>query len=405
MVVVGSGAREHAIVHGLAQSGATVWATPGNAGMAEEAEIFAAATPAEMVQFFGSRRPLVVIGPEAPLAAGWSDALREEGFPVVGPSARGALLESSKRLAKEVMRNYGVPTAEAKTAYNPDQLAAWVGAETRWPKVFKQSGLAQGKGVRILADPVEALATVEQWRELPQIWQDGILYEDFLTGYELSVQVVTNGHEYEWLPVARDYKRLTPDPKSPNTGGMGAVAPILDLDANAVDRINRQVFDPIMTYLTEEKILYRGVLYAGLMMTDDGVQVLEFNVRMGDPETQAVIPSLAVDWWEFWLALSQGQVPKVPPPHRAAVAVVMAAQGYPEKPVSGLPIRLGDALPDTLLYHAATTKRQGGWESDGGRVLTIVGLADSVPEARGRAYARVRRVQFPDSYHRPDIGE
>ncbi len=402
-LVIGGGAREHVLVWGLKKSGARVYATPGNAGIGEDAEIFPAQSPEDVRNVFGERRPLVVIGPEAFLAAGWADALRAQGFPVVGPSARAAQLESSKRRAKEVMRQYGIPTADSQVAYRPEELIEWIRTNQEWPKVMKKSGLAQGKGVVIVHNPKEAEATLREWTE-PEVWTDGVLFEEYLEGYELSCQVVTNGRQYAWLPMSRDYKRLTPDPSSPNTGGMGAVAPV-PIEESAKEDIARRVLDPLMTYLTEEDFLYRGVLYAGLMMTSRGPKVLEFNVRLGDPESQVVLPLLDVDWWEFWHEVSQGTIPDIPESHGAAVAVVMAAQGYPKAPKRGMPIVLGPDLPDTYVFHAGTEARGHHFESQGGRVLTITGRADTMDEARAKAYARIRTIDFPESYVRGDIGE
>lgn len=402
-LVLGGGAREHVLVWGLKQSGARVYATPGNGGIGEDAEIFSAQSPEDVKKYFGDRHPLVVIGPEAYLAAGWADALRADGFPVVGPSARAAQLESSKRRAKEVMRQYGIPTAEARVAHRPDELGEWIGTTHEWPMVMKKSGLAQGKGVVIVQDPSEARAILAEWTE-PEVWSDGVLFEEYLEGYELSCQVVTNGQGYAWLPMSRDYKRLTPDPTSPNTGGMGAVAPV-PVDETVKQDIARRVLDPVMAYLTAERLLYRGVLYAGIMMTNRGPKVLEFNVRLGDPESQVVLPLLEVDWWELWHQVSQGIVPAIPEGQGAAVAVVMAAEGYPKSPKRGMPIVLGPDLPETYVFHAGTEAHDHHFESQGGRVLTITGRADTMGQARAKAYARIRAVDFPNSYIRRDIGE
>ncbi len=404
VLVIGSGAREHALVHALRTSEARVWASPGNGGISEEAEIVDAGSWQEIRDRFADTRPLVVIGPEVPLAEGWSDGLREAGIPVVGPSQAAARLESSKRMAKEIMQRYHIPAARSRTAHSPQELAEWIRQESRWPKVFKQSRLAAGKGVVVVPNQQAAKTLLTRWAGLDAVWQDGVLYEDFLEGTELSVQVVTNGRDYRWLPVAQDYKRLTPDPESPNTGGMGAVAPALHLPVGMTETINRQVFDPIMQFLQDERLTYRGVLYAGLMMTADGPYVLEYNVRLGDPETEAIVPVLDLDWVEFWSQVAAGEVPSIPEPSRSAVAVVMAAHGYPDSPKTGMPIHLGSAQSNTLVFHAGTRRNEDDWESQGGRVLTVVGLGSTIDEARSHAYERIRHIDFPDSYYREDIG-
>ncbi len=403
-VVVGAGGREHALADGLRRHGAEVWVAPGNGGMAQDVKVLPADSPGAIIQQFPDQHPLVIIGPEAPLAAGWADTLREAGFRVVGPSKKAAELESQKRVAKSVMTRYRIPTAEARITFRPEELYQWIDAEADWPHVMKQSGLAQGKGVRVVYTREEALATLREWAARPHIWRDGVLWEEYLQGVEVSVQVVTNGRDYAWFPVAQDYKRLTPDPESPNTGGMGAVAPLRILDAAVVEAINERILDPVMQYLTDEHLTYRGVLYAGLMITSDGPYVLEFNVRLGDPETQVIIPIVPVNWMDFWLALSEGEVPQIPPAQGAAVGIVVAASGYPDQPKTGLSFTLGEDLDQTRIFHAASQMREGRWENTGGRVLTVVGLGNTIGEARGRAYERVRRIQFPLSYYRPDIG-
>lgn len=404
VLVIGSGAREHALVHALKASEARVWSSPGNGGISDEAEIVEARSWQDIRDRFGDARPLVVIGPEVPLAEGWSDGLREAGFSVVGPSQAAARLESSKRAAKEMMQRYHIPAAHSRTAHSPQELSEWIRQESHWPKVLKQSGLAAGKGVAVVPHREAAEDVLRRWSGL-HVWEEGVLFEDFLEGMELSVQVVTNGRDYQWLPVSRDYKRLTPDPKSPNTGGMGAMAPAVQLSDGMRDRIDRQVFDPVMQFLADERLTYRGILYAGLMMTVDGPYVLEYNVRLGDPETQAVLPVLDLDWVDFWSQVAAGEVPVIPEPSRSAVAVVIAAQGYPENPKTGLPIHLGSPQADTLVFHAGTRRKRDHWQSHGGRVLTVVGLGQTLDDARSRAYARVRSIDFPESYYREDIGQ
>ena len=257
--------------------------------------------------------------------------------------------------------------------------------------------------VVVAGSPEAARAAIESWENQPRVWTEGVLLEEHVSGQEVSVLAMTNGRDYRLLPLAQDYKRLTANPDSPNTGGMGAVAPV-SVPREFLDQVGRRVFDPMMEYLTAHQLQYWGVLYAGLMITSDGPVVLEFNVRLGDPETQAVLPILDVDWYDFWLRAAAGEVPDVPPAKKAAVAVVMAAQGYPQKPRSGMPIRIGEALDNTIVYHAGTQEGPHGVESHGGRVLTVVGVADTPLQARSRAYARIAGIDFPHSVFREDIG-
>lgn len=402
-LVIGSGAREHAIVRSLKMSGAQVWASPGNGGIAHDATIVAASTPEDIGAYFGVRRPLVVIGPEAPLAEGWADALRTMGFLVVGPNQAAARLESSKDHAKAVMTEYGIPTARSQTHFSAQELRTAIARESHWPKVLKLSGLAQGKGVRIVESADDAEAVVGEWESQSRPFDEGVLWEDYLVGYEISVQVITNGSHYEWLPIAQDYKRLNSDPHSPNTGGMGAEAPFVQLSSRERAQINQQVFDPIMQYLKTESLLYRGVLYAGLMMTAEGPKVLEFNVRLGDPETEVVIPIMKCDWWDVWERVSRGEVPSLPQPSSFAVAVVMAAEGYPNDPKKGMAIHVNQQLRNAEIYHGGTESREGEIVSVGGRVLAVVGEGETLEHARRLAYDQVEQIDFPLSYYRQDI--
>lgn len=403
-VVVGGGAREHALVWGLVNSGAKVYACPGNAGIAESATLLRADTADALADHFDGRRPLIVIGPEQPLAEGWADRLRERGFLVVGPSAQGARLESSKRFAKEIMRRYRIPTAASQTAFSAATLAQWVRGEQHWPKVLKLSRLAQGKGVEVVRDETQALAVVARWAEQDDAWVDGVLYEDYLEGQEISVQVVTNGRDFRWLPIAQDNKRLTSDPKSPNTGGMGAVAPIRGLTDAMRQQIEREIIHPVLMHLQDERIRYDGIIYFGLMLTRDGPYVLEFNVRLGDPEAEVVVPILSLDWVSFWSQVACGELPEVPQPRQSAVAVVMAAPGYPQSARLGISLGLGEDRAGTQVFHGATHKEGSHWFSRGGRVLTVVGQGENLAEARHRAYERIRGIDFPHAQIRPDIG-
>lgn len=402
VVVIGSGAREHALVWGLAKSPhvTKIWAWPGNPGMDGMAE-----RVDDLGAIARGRRLLVVVGPEAPLAEGLADQLRQAGHWVVGPGAEGARLEASKRWAKTVMERLGIPTASAQVVHSADELDAAIKAEAVWPHVMKQSRLAAGKGVVVAPGPEVAHAVAREWARDPDIWRDGVLWEECLTGREVSLHIVTNGREYRWLPLTRDHKRLTAAPDSPNTGGMGAFGPVEELDAAAVTTINHTILDPLMEDLTRRHIDYRGVLYVGLMMTAHGPKVLEFNVRLGDPEAEVLMPMLDVDWYEVWMAVAQGQLPTLSGPVSPAVAVVMAAPGYPGMPEVGIPLTIPLAIPeDTLIFHGATRwQTPGSLVSAGGRVLTVVGRGPTVGDARRQAYQAVEAIGFPGCQVREDI--
>lgn len=408
-LVVGSGAREHALAWALAQSRQVeeVMASPGNPGMGEVARLVPAMSPADLVAYARKEGALVVVGPEDPLAEGLADRLREEGLLVVGPGQRGAQLESSKRFAKEIMQALGVPTASATVLTSPQALAQAIESAPRWPMVVKQSGLAQGKGVRILFSPEEARALLEEWRPQRRWFEEGLLWEDFLSGRELSVEVFTNGREYVWLPPAVDHKRLTEDPASPNTGGMGAYAPVPWLDQATRAAIDRRVLQPVVGYLRERGIDYRGVLYAGLMITEEGPWVLEFNVRFGDPEAEAVLPLLADDLYEWLYALAAGEPlpPAVSCKPEVSVAVVVASQGYPSAPVVGRPIHISRRVDGTLIFHAGTERAGGELVSRGGRVLTVVATDRDFASARRRAYEQVQAIELEGGQFRADIAQ
>ncbi len=407
ILVVGSGAREHAILWGIARRSPQVplYAAPGNPGMAELAQCLPLKSSQDIAAWARGKGPLlVVIGPEGPLAEGLSDLLRADGHVVVGPSREAAQLESSKAYAKKFMDRHGIPTAGWEIFYGEKDLAAHVARQSEWPLVLKQSRLAQGKGVVVAADADQALSCIAEWSADAQVYADGVIAETCLEGREVSVHILTNGSEYVWLPLAQDYKRLTEDPQSPNTGGMGAYAPVDWLSAEDREDIRTRILDPIMQAIGQEGLLYRGVLYVGIMMTDSGPLVLEFNVRMGDPETEVLIPILDIDWTHWWWELGQGRLAalQLPQPDTAAVAVVLASEGYPRQALRGQPITI-TPTDDSLVFHAATRLAGGRLEADGGRVLAAVGLGRNVAQARVNSYRQVEAISFPASCTRMDI--
>jgi phosphoribosylamine--glycine ligase len=395
VLVVGSGGREHALAWKLAQSPrlTELHAAPGNPGIAALATCHPV-RPDDGDALLGLclqlEVDLVVVGPEAPLVAGVADVLRPRGIPVFGPSAAAARVEGSKSFAKEIMRATGVPTAVELD-------------EPRAPCVVKADGLAGGKGVFVCHTQREADAAWEQAGALG----GRIVVEELLEGEEVSLLALTDGVEALPLPAAQDSKRLLDGDGGPNTGGMGAYSPVPFLEADdaaeLVDRIHR----PVLRELARRGTPFVGVLYAGLMLTEDGPRVLEFNCRFGDPETQAIVPRLTDDLLEPLVEAASGRLTQIElqPPEHAAVAIVVASQGYPEGPETGRPIEgLEDAAATgALVFHAGTAIRDGGFRSAGGRVLNVVGLAPTATEARERAYAAIERIELPGMYFRRDI--
>lgn len=414
VLVVGSGAREHALLWKLAQSprvGALLCA-PGNAGTAELAEnIPARSTDIEAVVQAATeqRADLVVVGPEEPLARGLVDCLEEAGIQAFGPTRAAARIESSKSWAKEVMTGAGVPTARAAVARTLEEALTALGGFSL-PVVIKADGLAAGKGVVIIGDRDEAFHVLTAFLEDRALGEAAatVVIEEFLRGQEVSVLALTDGTTTVPLVPACDYKRAYDRDRGPNTGGMGAYAPPPAVDAELMTRIQTEILEPTVRAMADRGTPMRGVLYAGLMLTDDGPKVLEFNARFGDPETQVILPLLDADLAELLAAVAGGtlaDVPPIPAPDRAAVGVVLASGGYPAPYRTNLPIDGLEAVPDDLLvFHAGTRRDDAGRVvTAGGRVLTVVGLGDNLAAARDRAYAGVAAISFEDGHHRRDI--
>src|SRR5690606_1062061 len=341
-----------------------------------------------------------VIGPEAPLVAGWGGSLRQDGYKVLGPGAAGARLEGSKRYAKEFMVRHGVPTAGFAAFGELDDALRHlerVGA----PLVVKDSGLRAGKGVTVAESAADARTAIEAIFQEPDA---EVVLEERLTGPEISVILLVDGESHVALPPSRDHKRAFDGGRGPNTGGMGAVAPV-PLTAEQDTALTQQVVGPVLRGLREEGIPFSGVLYVGAMLTPTGFKVLEFNCRFGDPETQALLPLLQSDAGELFQAVAENRLAEVDVRWStgAAACVVMAAEGYPDSPVVGVPIRVPRALPEhTLLVRAGTEGRPP--VAKGGRVLDAVGLGESVAQAVERAYRLVDAIDFPRALVRRDIG-
>ena len=417
VLVVGGGGREHALVHSFAQSklAERIFCAPGNAGtagLADNVPVDADDLPA-LLEFAGREQvDLTVIGPEAPLVAGLTDLFEEHGLRVFGPSRAAAQLEGSKVFAKEVMRAGGVTTGAYSRHETLESALAALTPDGPYPLVVKADGLAAGKGVMICADHDEAKAAVESCFVQRSFGAAGdvVIIEEFLAGSEVSLLVLCDGRNAVPLAPAQDYKRIFAGDLGPNTGGMGSYCPVPGFEQKAIDAAMEHVVEPMMTALAKRGIDYRGVLYAGLIVTPTGVKVLEFNCRFGDPETQAILPRLESDLLELCAAAAAGELAGVKAvwKPRQCVTVVMASGGYPASShkgdvISGLDA--AGAIDDVTVYHAGTALQDGDVVTAGGRVLAVSALGDGFGEARARAYGALARLSFPGQQTRDDIGE
>ncbi len=417
VVVVGGGGREHALALALAQ-GSDVVVTPGNAGMAGVAPgghriTVTDASPEDLAG------DLFVIGPEAPLVDGVADRLRGTGRLVVGPGSDGARLEGSKAFMKELLEEAGVPTARYGTFERTQDAVAFL-RTLPGPWVVKTDGLAAGKGVLVADTLAAAAADVEDKLSGRAFGTAGrrVVVEEGLSGPECSLTVLCDGRDVVPLAVAQDFKRVGDGDSGPNTGGMGAYSPVPDVDESLVDELVERVVRPLVDALVRRGIDYRGVLYGGLMLTDDGPRVLEFNARFGDPEAQVVLPRLADDPVAVLSAVAAGRLGDLGAAPRvadvASVCVVMASDGYPGRHETGHPIsgldhdgQLADPVPGVTVLHAATRREDpdGPFLTAGGRVLGLRAIGATLAEARARAYEGVAKVTWPGAHVRGDIAE
>jgi phosphoribosylamine--glycine ligase len=414
ILVVGGGAREHALVWKLAQSplAEALYCAPGNAGT----EALATNLPLRASDIDGivaaartHRIDLVVVGPEEPLALGIADRLRAEGVAVCGPSASATRIESSKAWAKALMMEANIPTARATVVTSvAEGLVA--SEQMGMPVVIKADGLAAGKGVVIANDRDEAYRVLSAFLEDRALGEAGatVVIEEYLTGQEVSVLALTDGETIVPLPPACDYKRVYDGDRGPNTGGMGAYAPPPAVDAALMAAIRETILEPTIRAMAVRGAPMQGVLYAGLMLTASGPKVLEFNARFGDPEAQVVLPILDADLVMLLDAVARGTLAEIappPPPARAAVGVVLASGGYPGPYQTGVPISGLDQVPeDVLVFHAGTRRAADGRiVTAGGRVLTVVGMGSDLASARERAYAGVEAISFEGAHWRRDI--
>ncbi len=414
VLVVGGGGREHALCWALRREDPTadLYCAPGNPGTAELATNLPIAAQdidrlADAADAFGI--DLTVVGPEVPLALGLADRLRAEGRVVVGPGAAGAQIEASKAFAKELMVRAGVPTASSHTFTHLEKALACVAAHPE-PLVVKASGLAAGKGAVVCATRREAAATVTDMLGQGRFGDAGrvVVIEEFMEGEEVSILALTDGTEVELLPAAQDHKRLGEGDTGPNTGGMGAYSPVSLATPALLERTRRDILLPTLRQLALEGAPYRGVLYAGLMVDRDGnPRVVEFNCRLGDPETQVVLPLVRGGLLRCFEAIAQGERPTpLEIVAGAAVTTVLAARGYPDSPEKGAEITIPDSLPEGVtVFHAGTQRDAvGTLRVAGGRVLNVTAVAPTFAEAQAGSRKAAELIQFDGKVFRRDIG-
>ena len=416
VLIIGGGGREHALAWKLRQSAKVerLWCAPGNGGISEDAECVEAnvadvASLANLAERL--KADLTLVGPEQPLVLGVADEFAKRGLMLVGPSREAARLEGSKVFAKEFLKRNGIPTAATYGIFNSAVDAYTSLCEVDWPVVVKADGLCGGKGVLVTSSPDEATAFIERLMEKREFGDAGkaVILEEGLQGREISYIVLTDGENYLPLAPTRDYKRAFDGDEGPNTGGMGAICSD-DLISRELDEaIQTQIVRPTIAGMAKEGRPFRGFLYFGLMVTTGGPKVLEFNCRLGDPETEALVMRMNFDLCEALIQATSGTLIdfRMRWEPKASACIVLAARNYPGKPETGHKIeglKPDSANADVAVFHAGTRKQEGGYYTNSGRVLTVSARAGSLAEARRKAYDAVSRILFEGMHYRKDIG-
>ncbi len=417
VLVIGKGGREHAIAWSLHNSEMVenVYIAPGNPGTAQigtnvDCRIDDFDSVAEVIEKYAI--DMTIIGPEQPLVDGLVDFLEKSGHPVFGPTKLAAQLEGSKSFAKSFMVRNNIPTA----AYHTYERGEWDLAEDHlrkrntWPVVLKADGLAAGKGVFVCKDREEALSALKELNELPSLRKasEMLVIEEFLEGREVSVFAVSDGKHSHIISNARDYKPIGEGNTGLNTGGMGSITPVADVDPAMLEEVKRTIVDPTIEGMAAEGTPYRGLLYCGLMLTADGPKVVEYNCRFGDPETQVVLPKLQTDLMQLMLLAETEELDKIRivQDNRAYCCVILASDGYPREYETGKVIRGLDLVSDeTLVFHSGTAMQGGQVVTAGGRVLAVVCSGKTMDEAIKRTYAEADKITFAGKYYRHDIGQ
>lgn len=416
IMVLGGGGREHAVVHAFSKSkiATKLYCCPGNPGISKLAACHAG-NPSNPLQMTALCKrldiDLVFIGPEAPLVAGTADALRDAGILVMGPGKLGAQLEGSKVFSKKFMKKYSIPTSSFDCCQNIEECKKALDKRSA-PYVVKADGLAAGKGAFLLETREEAITICSMMLDDMILGSAGknIIIEDYVEGQEMTILAITDGDTVRILPSSQDHKRALDGDKGNNTGGMGAYSPVPWVDDSFMKKVEKVILMPTLEGLKKENIPFCGVIYAGIMIKpDDSLSLLEYNVRLGDPEAQVVLPVFAGDFGEAILSCCKGDLAKVqwPDPEDVALGVVMSSGGYPDKYQTGYEIVIRDEeIHGTYIYHAGTAHDNSGTlVTSGGRILTIVGIGSTLKEAKDLAYKRVNMVYFRDAHYRKDIGD
>ena len=408
VLVVGSGGREHAIVEAISRSpkASKIYAAPGNAGIAALAECVAIKdTDVEKLLEFAKTNEvdLTVVGPEASLAVGIVDRFREEGLKIFGPTKAAAEIEASKDFAKRLMVKYDVPTAGYETFTNFEKALAYVKKGTL-PTVLKYDGLAAGKGVVIATTMEEAEATLRDMLLDTKFGEGRVVIEEFLTGEEFSLMCFVAGNKICAMPVAQDHKRAYDNDEGPNTGGMGAYTELPFVTEEDHAYAMKNIMQRVADAMVEEGTPFTGVLYGGLMKTPNGIKVIEFNARFGDPETEVVLPRLKSDAIDVFMAVASNKQPVAEWSEGATLGIVLASKGYPGDYAKGFAIRGTENIVESKIYHMGTAMKDGELVTAGGRVMIVVAEAPTLREAQQKAEADVARIECDNLFHRTDIG-
>jgi len=411
VLVIGGGGREHAIVHKLSQSPKVdkIYCAPGNAGIGLLAEcVDIKIGDIEKLKEFAIKNniDLTVVGPEMPLVQGIVDEFEKAGLKIFGPNKSAAAIEGSKYFTKQLLSKYNIPTGRFK-AFDKYQEVLKFLKETWYPVVMKADGLAQGKGVFIVKDFIEAKEVLDLMMKKRIFGASGdiVIIEEMLFGKEASVFAFTDGENILPMVSAMDYKKVYEGDKGPNTGGMGSIAPNPYLEEETLKEVMESILKPMVKALQKEGIVYKGVLYAGLMLTKEGPKVLEFNARFGDPETQVVLPLLKTDLIDIMEATIEGKLDKIQIEweNKKAVCVVAVSNGYPGEYQIGFEITGLEKVKEAFVYHAGTALKDGKITTSGGRVLAVTTTGDSYEEAREKVYKEIEKIRFDGMYYRKDI--